>query len=294
MFIDYFCTDDEIGEKRIWKLGESYLGQGVQINACNRQLLFFFFYLASRWLRFVISSARKVQTKLRKSKQSIWKSNVSQKHQNVCRLTNVNWIPWSGTFHLSRMKDKSYILLNESQRAGSAWMHLNCFSVTLAVSQRPLLIIIEVGVSSDPWPRSKGVSQEAIFPVEGVTIPVLCRWHHSALTLQDNTPKSFFFSQTATTGAAGKLCILAGQYLCLYELFLAIFVSESTVSHALKWLLVFVFRCNYQIPARQGQLWRDGLMLWHRERISNGCLNWSDPWKDHNSNYCINCSLNVG
>lgn len=54
-------------------------------------------------------------------------------------------------------------------------MHLNCFSVTLAVSQRPLLIIIEVGVSSDPWPRSEGVSQEAIFPVEGVTIPVLCR-----------------------------------------------------------------------------------------------------------------------
>lgn len=48
------------------------------------------------------------------------------------------------------------------------------FSVTLALSQCPLLVIIKVRVSPDPWPRSKGVSQEAIFAIEGVAIAVLC------------------------------------------------------------------------------------------------------------------------
>lgn len=48
------------------------------------------------------------------------------------------------------------------------------FSVTLAVSQRPLLIIIKVGVSPDSWPRCKGMSQEAIFAIEGVAVSMLC------------------------------------------------------------------------------------------------------------------------
>lgn len=45
---------------------------------------------------------------------------------------------------------------------------------TLTCSQRPLLVIVEVGVSSDAWPRGEGVSQEAVFAVEGVTISMLC------------------------------------------------------------------------------------------------------------------------
>lgn len=48
------------------------------------------------------------------------------------------------------------------------------FSITLSLSQRPLLVIIKVRVSPDPWPRGKGVSQEAIFAIEGVAISVLC------------------------------------------------------------------------------------------------------------------------
>lgn len=48
------------------------------------------------------------------------------------------------------------------------------FSITLALSQCPLLIIIEVGISPNPWPWSKGVSQEAIFAIKGVTVSMLC------------------------------------------------------------------------------------------------------------------------
>ena len=46
--------------------------------------------------------------------------------------------------------------------------------VTLAFSQRPLLIVIKVGVSANSRPRSKGVSQEAIFAIKGVAVSMLC------------------------------------------------------------------------------------------------------------------------
>lgn len=56
--------------------------------------------------------------------------------------------------------------------------------VTLTRSQRPLLVIVEVGVSSDAWPRGEGVSQEAVLAVEGVTISVFCWWRALSMSPQ--------------------------------------------------------------------------------------------------------------
>lgn len=67
---------------------------------------------------------------------------------------------------------KKHSFIGEKKTCGTFAVCL--FSITLSLSQCPLLVIIKVRVSSDPWPRSKGVSQETIFAIEGVAIAVLC------------------------------------------------------------------------------------------------------------------------
>lgn len=45
--------------------------------------------------------------------------------------------------------------------------------LTDALAQRPQLLVVEVGVSLDARARGKGVRQEPVLPIEGISISVL-------------------------------------------------------------------------------------------------------------------------
>lgn len=45
--------------------------------------------------------------------------------------------------------------------------------LTDALAQRPQLLVVEVGVSLDARARRKGVRQEPVLPIEGISISVL-------------------------------------------------------------------------------------------------------------------------
>lgn len=53
--------------------------------------------------------------------------------------------------------------------------------LTLSLPKRPLLVVVKVRVAADSGSGSEGVSQEAIFAIEGVTVAVFC-WKCSRLS----------------------------------------------------------------------------------------------------------------
>lgn len=54
---------------------------------------------------------------------------------------------------------------------------------TLPVSQCPLFVIVEMGVTPNARARGESVCQKAIFSIKGIPITVLCRRDHKLLAL---------------------------------------------------------------------------------------------------------------
>lgn len=138
----------------------------------------FFFYPASRWRVYHIK-CQKVQTEV---------NEIKTKYIKVKHISNVKlWIHITCTdsyclfCRKGRIWKMCWFVQTDKAIITTQNTHFCSFSITLTLSQRPLLIIVKVGVSPNTLPRSKGMSQEAIFAIEGVTISMLCWWYHSIL-----------------------------------------------------------------------------------------------------------------
>lgn len=74
-------------------------------------------------------------------------------------------------WHVNENSSWSNIL---KQLADHMFWNIKTFG-TLPFSKSPQFIIIKMGVSSNSWPRCKGVSQETIFAIKWIAITMFCR-----------------------------------------------------------------------------------------------------------------------
>ena len=166
MFIHYFCTDDEIREKRTWKIGESYLGQGVQINACNRQLLFFF----SIWLPDGWGLSYQVPEKFRQSYENRNKVFESQMYyKSMRRVVSQMSTEFHEVIHFICLQWKTKVIICWMNH--SEWDLLEC---TWTVSPLPWPSPSVHCSSSSKWesppipgPGAKAWAKRPSFPSKG-------------------------------------------------------------------------------------------------------------------------------